>query len=72
MEIQTITITINVIARSAKREKESCYCLSTEIAGDDDDGHEEDIFSRANEPFLARLDLPPKARNSICIFSRGF
>lgn len=30
------------------------------------------IFPRANEPFLARLDLPPVARNSICIFSHGF
>ncbi|KYM95467.1 hypothetical protein ALC62_13895 [Cyphomyrmex costatus] len=29
-------------------------------------------FPRANKPFLARLDLPPVARNSICIFSRGF
>ena len=58
-------------------ERESCYCFSTEIVGDeqrdeDDDGHEEDTFPQANKLFLARLDLPPVARNSICIFSRGF
>ncbi|EGI68138.1 hypothetical protein G5I_03233 [Acromyrmex echinatior] len=58
-------------------ERESCYCFSTEIVGDeqrdeDDDGHEEDTFPQANKLFLARLDLPPVARNSICIFSCGF
>lgn len=45
--IQTITLTISGGENGGDMwRRESCYCLSTEIAGDDDDeddnGHEED------------------------------
>lgn len=54
--IRTITITINAVARSARTERakerervrESRYCLSTEIVGNDNDEEDAHFLERTS------------------------